>query len=517
MLSAAALIAICGGTIASCGPTASDDFKVDMTVDTRGANITMWTGFGATVTSQLQTILDEFSKETGITVTHEGKGGYDNLQKAINLSASTGTYPNVAVGYPDHFAGYIDSNIQLRLDGFIAHDKDIPATRVGTATETSKVGETFNELAPIDMSDFYSDYMVENQTLEYKDDGTGYTLGLPFNKSTEVMVYNKTFFTNAAVLAAGIALPTTWGEVKTQSAKILSFVKDKGAYGKVLGSDGIVYTSTTALPTGVTVLLDLTAINEGGLYPLSYDSQSNFFITGIRQWGGAYTEVDKSTLRGYVAFQNQKTYDSLNAFNEIYQANGLAIPQTFAEASYCSAHFKIYQSLMNIGSSAGVSNCVPAGSAFETACAPIPFNTAENQYVISQGTNLCMFDKGGDVEQVASWKLLKYLSQINNGEFAALSGYYPTCKSAYNSTVYQEFINSTGGSAVDKLNRSAAIVNGTMYTSENGWHKFVDPGFNGSSTIRTSVGTVTAQVFMDKTSPEDVVKAKYAELSDYVR
>jgi len=517
MLSAAALIAICGGVIASCGETINDNFTVDMTVDTRGATITMWTGFGATVTSQLQTVLDEFSAATGITVTHEGKGGYDNLQKAINLSASTGTYPNVAVGYPDHFAGYIDSNIQLRLDGFIAHDGEIPTTRTGSATDAADATSTFTELAPIDMSDYYSDYLVENQTLEYKEDGTGYTLGLPFNKSTEVMVYNKTFFDNAVVKAAGIALPTTWDEVKTQSALILSFIKGKAAYGKVLGADGNVYASTSALPSGTDVLLDLSAISEGGLYPLSYDSQSNFFITGVRQWGGTYTEVDKSTLRGYIAFQNQNTYDALNAFNDIYQANGLGIPQTFGEASYCSAHFKIYQSLMNIGSSAGVSNCIPSGSAFETACAPIPYHDATNQYVISQGTNLCMFDKGGDVEKVASWKLLKYLSQINNGEFATLSGYYPTCKSAYNSSVYQEFITSTGGSAVDKLNRSAAVVNGSVYTSENGWHKFVDPGFNGSSTIRTSIGTVTAQVFIDKTSPEDVIAAKYAELTDYVR
>jgi multiple sugar transport system substrate-binding protein len=503
LLSAAAIIAVGGGMLTSCGTQA----PVDMTADTRGTTITFWTGFGSAVTTSLETVLKEFTAKTGINVSHEGKGGYDGLQTAINLSASTTTYPNVAIGYPDHFAGYVDSNIILRLDSFINSDSQIPA----------KQADGFEELPKLDINDFYSDYMTENKTIEFDEKGNGYTLGLPFNKSTEVMVYNKTFFENSVVKAAGIAIPTTWDEVKDQDLKILKFVKDKGAYKKVLGTDGIVYDSTTALPTGAKVLLDFSSVNEGDFHPLSYDSQANFFITGVRQWGGTYTEVDKATRKGYIKFKSQETYDSLSKFNEIYQAGGLAIPATFGEASYCSNHFKIYKSLMNIGSSAGVSNCVPAGDAFEIACAPIPYAAADKKYVISQGTNLCMFDTGTAVQKLASWKLIKYLSQYNNGEFAALTGYFPTCKSAYNSTVYQEFMNATTGSSVDKINRSAAAVNGNTYSvAENKWIKFVDPGFNGSSTIRTSIGLVTGQVFIDKKTPEDVVAAKYAELKDYV-
>jgi multiple sugar transport system substrate-binding protein len=505
LLSAAAIMAIGGGMLTSCGGETAK--AIDMTADTRGATITFWTGFGSAVTTHLETVLSEFTDKTGIKVTHEGKGGYDNLQTAINLSASTGTYPNVAIGYPDHFAGYVDSNIILHLDDFIANDSQIP----------EKQADGFEELPKLDINDFYSDYMTENQSIEYDANGKGYTLGLPFNKSTEVMVYNKTFFDNDIVKAAGIALPTTWDEVKDQTTKILTFVKDKGAYNKILGVDGNVYTTATDIKNAkVKTLLDLSKIKEGGLHPLSYDSQANFFITGVRQWGGTYTEVDKATRKGYIKFQSQETYDSLSKFNEIYQAGGLAIPATFGEANYCSAEFKLYQSLMNIGSSAGVSNAVPSAGAFETACAPIPFASADKKYVISQGTNLCMFDTGTNVEKLAAWKLIKYLSQYNNGEFAALTGYFPSCKSAYNSTVYQEFMNSTAGSDTDKLNRSAATINGTVYTAENSWHKFVDPGFNGSSTIRTSIGTVTGQVFIDKKAPADVVAAKYAELKDYL-
>lgn len=516
VLAATALIAVGSGALASCGST-TDTFDLDMTTDTRGTTINFWTGFGTAVNDVLQPILDDFSAKTGITVNYETKGGYDALATAINLSASTTTYPNIAVGYPDHFASYIDSDIQLRLDGYIAHDADIPATRVGTATDKTDESATFNELAAFDIDDFYATYMVENRSLEYDSNGNPYTLGIPFNKSTEVMVYNKTFFDWAATATTDIKVPATWDEAKSVTDAILKLVKDKGAYGKVLGSDGNVYVSADSFPDGVTVILDLTSVTEGNLHPLSYDSTANMFITGIRQWGGEYTEMDKTTRKGYIKFQNQATYDSLSAFDTIYQTGGLGIPATFGESSYCSAHFKIYESLMNIGSSAGVSNCVPAGDAFETACAPVPYHDASEKYVISQGTNLALFDTGTAAERVASWKLLKYLSQIANGTFAAGSGYFPTCKSAAASEDYQDLLNGTGGSAKDKLNRSAALVNANSYTEANAWNKFVDPGFNGSSTIRTAVTTAPAQVFISGVTPQNVVTALYSTLQDYVR
>ncbi|MCQ2743009.1 MAG: extracellular solute-binding protein [Bacilli bacterium] len=515
VLSLTGLLAIAGTSLASCGG-GSHQFDVDMTVDTRGVSIDFWSGFGANVNKVLEPILEEFTAETGIIVNYESKGGYDNLQTAISLSASTTTYPNITLGYPDHFAGYINSDIQLRLDGFIEHDKDIPATRNGTVADPEAEG-TFTELEPFEIDSFYDTYMTENRNLEFDENGKGYTLGIPFNKSTEVMVYNKTFFDNEFVKTEGIKVPETWDEVKTVGEKILNMVKTKGVYGKLLGSDNTVYDAESDMPDGVNQILDLTSVTEGDLYPLSYDSTANIFITGIRQWGGEYTEIDKTTRKGYIKFDNQATRDSMNAMKAIYDVHGYAIPATFGESSYCSAHFKIYKSLMNIGSSAGVINCNPAGSKFETACAPIPYHDADHKYVISQGTNLCLLDKGNDAEKVASWKLLKYLSQIKNGEFAAGTGYFPACEKAANSKVYQEFLNSTKGGADDKVNRSAAKVNAEVYTAANGWNKFVDPGFNGSSTVRTSVTSIPAQVFIDNANIDDVIAAQYKTLSDYVR
>ncbi len=530
-------IAIGAGVgLSSCGaPSTGADYLPDMGVDTRGVEITFWTGFGDTVSGQLNQVIEDFEEATGIVVNHESiQGGYDGLAKQINLSASSDTYPNVAVGYPDHMASYRDSDIIMRLDQFIEHDGDIPATREGTATDPNGEG-TFEELPAFDYDDFFSDYKTENETLEYKEDGTGYVLGVPFNKSTEVMVYNATFFENPLIIEAGIKLPETWDEVLTEGKEIISWIKGKDGFGKIIMEDGTVYEDMKDVPTHEDpthpgtmltdpILLNLDNVAEDSFYPLSYDSQANFFITAVRQWGGAYTEVDPVTLEGKIVFDNDGAKAALTKLNELYEAHVLGIPASFGESSYCSAHYKVNESLMNVGSSAGVNNCA-AAPAFDSKIAPVPYNSADSKFVISQGTNLILFkahsgdEELNDKQLVASWKLLKYLSQVGNGKFAMLSGYFPTCEMAQQDEGYQEFMNAEPGRGETEaytLQRYAAQVNNNVYMDEEeAWTKFVDPGFSGSSFIRQRVDTITGQVFIDGKSPEEVIRTIYNDLRDY--
>ena len=164
--------------LTGCSVKAVDyGYSLDMTADTRGASIDFWAGFGTNINSVIETMITDFTKLTGITVNYQSQGSYDALQNAINLSASTGTYPNVAVGYPDHFAGYIYSDIQLPLNFLIDNDKNIPA----------KQSNGDAELAKFDYSDFYASYKTENESLKSDANGNAYVMGLPFNKSTEVM------------------------------------------------------------------------------------------------------------------------------------------------------------------------------------------------------------------------------------------------------------------------------------------------------------------------------------------
>ena len=508
-------------------PGEADTDNLDVTVDTRGVTITMWTGFGAKVNSTMDELLAEFEKKTQIHVEYEAKGGYPNLLKAINLASTSGSFPNIANGYPDHFASYIKSNILLRLDGLLANDEK--RANVDGAYQT-KDGTRFGSdgIKLLDYSDFYKDYTVENETLEYKEDGSGYVLGLPFNKSTEVMVYNSTFFEWASEndsIKNTIFVPTTWSEVQSVGTAIINLLKPgfktKDAAGKILASDGEWYGTTGEVATaGAKVILNLTGVTEDDFRPFTYDSTANLFITLVRQYGAHYTEVDKEHAgRGFVTFgdSTNKTavLEAATMLKNLFDSKVMGIPATW-NSLYCSDAFKAYKSVMNVGSSAGLSNI--AGK--NTKCAPVPVKDAEHKYVISQGTSLGLFNKGTEKEKVAAWKLMVFLTQQENGKFTSETGYYPTCTYSYNSDSYQSYLEADIKSDAAELELASAKLNNETYNGKDStWTKFVDPGFRGSADIREAVDLIPSYLMTGKPyeTAEKVIEEVYKACSDYWR
>ena len=493
----------CGALLAtlltSCGTTPLDaERPVDMNADTSGVTIDWWTGFGEDIKDNLENeLIPAFKEATGIEIVHTSKGGYDNLQKAVNLGAGQRTYPNICVGYPDHFASYIASNMQLRLDPYFRDDPD------GAAYE----------------ADLYPSYMEENRQLEFKEDGTGYILGVPFNKSTEVLVYNEDFFNSPIAQGWGITkVPETWDEIETYGEIAVRNLTPH--FGKIIGTDGNDYTKESDLPEGVKVWLNLTSATADTFFFLGYDSTSNLFISALRQWGGKYTEIDTSNGLGYAVYNNPQTVEMLTFMDRLASKHILAIPASFGGTSlYCSDYYKVYQCLMNVGSSAGLGHYTAPTLKSSSGVTAVPYKDADHKYVISQGTNLAMLNKGSDVEVLASWKALKYLTTGEaNGLFCALTGYYPATKSAYNSETYQSFLNARPSDENDANKKKAAKANSEIYDAEgSGWHKFVDVGFNGSSVIRTEVGNLISSVLLTDTDIQTLINQSYDAISNYVR
>lgn len=236
-----------------------------------GLTLNMWTGFGQSMTTQLETILETYSSENGVNVVHTGQGGYDNLLANIVGSVSTSTYPNIAVAYPDHMAQYQESGILFNLDTYIKQDN-------------------------IDLSKYYQNYLKECQEIV-----EGSTMGLPFNKSTEVLTTNQTFVDLLIKMTENetgenkiTAVPTTWQEVETFGKAALRILDQKQAWNKVIGADGNAYANQKeAADAGTEVVIDFSQVDKASFRVLSYDSQANFFITAVRQWGGTYTSVEK--------------------------------------------------------------------------------------------------------------------------------------------------------------------------------------------------------------------------------
>ena len=529
LLIALPLLAIATSVLGACGAKRNSfAYDLDFTVDVKGTTIKMWTGFGSDLTDRLEELLAEFKKLTGVTVEHESKSSYDGCLKAVTLAATSGKYPHVVVGYPDHFASYVKSDIIVRLDYYFENDVHNPTFE--------PEGESFK------IADFYQDYMKENQSIEFDRDGNPYTLGVPFNKSTEVLIYNKNFFDYCAgveSLAEQIYVPATYQQLKEVGEAILKFFDDSDLYGKVLYEDG----TTEAGEGGKKVILDLSKITKADetksttqFKPFSYDSQANLFITSTRQGGGTYTEIDKATGKGYMAFNNEKTVESLTYLKGLYDKKVFGIPADWGEAKYGSNPFKSYHAVMTLGSSAGVANDAPTGNKFDIAAAPVPYRFADKKFVISQGANLALLDKGSREERVASWQLIKFLSKYANGAFCATTGYYPSCSYAENAGEdghsgmwanagedfddYATWIGEARESLLtaDQIRAQVADINLNYYVkdSEN-WTKFVDAPFSGSAEIRNKVASIPPWVFTGEKTPEDAVNTIYQQLSSYVR
>jgi multiple sugar transport system substrate-binding protein len=481
----------CGAQSSSTSTTSQGDSGL------APATINFWTGFGSGINTELVPLIEQFeARHPGVDVIYESKGGYDGLQTAINLSVSTTEFPNVAIGYPDHFAGYISSGIQLPLDNYI------------------------NGSNSVDLNDFISDYLVENQTLLYRrnpdntfDKTRPFTMGLPFNKSTEVMIYNDTFMNWLNSRDNQIVVPSTWQQLQTIGPRILNVL--------TTGNNGGTYFGTVINLPNNGGTIDLTAVNANNFRPFSYDSQANFFITAVRQWGGLYTEMGEDIRSGFVRFDDAKTLEMLSFFKGLFDSRVLGIPYTWGQP-YASTPFIANQTIMTVGSSAGVSFNVPGGAKFKVGVAPIPYNSATNQkYVISQGTNLAMFNKGTEAEKAASWALIKYLTTEVNDEFAATTGYYPVTNTMTNSDYYQGFLNVPDAelSSREIAIKNAALVNNNIYGDDlASWTKFTDPAFVGSSTVRLEVGFVFQSLFYEQNAtPQSVLNFTLGKLNDFIQ
>ncbi len=525
------LAGIAASTTACKGWRNNFAYDIDFTADVNGTEIEFWTGFGTDINDVMADILETFTKLTGVKVKYETKSSYDNVLNAVQLSATTGKFPNVTIGYPDHFATYVNQDIIVRLDYYFEHD-------VHSSFEPE--GEKF------EIKDFYEDYMRENQSIEFDAEGKGYTLGVPFNKSTETLIYNSTFFDWCATDTSGykdtIYVPETWNEVDEVGKAILDMLDEKDAYGKYLLKDGTVVSEAPADSKDIVLNLhgiskwnDSDTEHKTSFKPFSYDSQANLFITALRQNEATYTYYDKEAKHGYVGFtsEDEKMTAAMNKIKTLYDNHTFGIPADWDEAKYGSNPFKAQKTVMTLGSSAGVKNDAPTGNAFQIKAAPVPYFSKEHKAVISQGANLALLDKGSRKQRLASWLLVKFLSKYANGTICAQTGYYPASEYAEKGGAWvgadvDEYVDydtwrksiTPLSSTTEKIKAQVADVNIDTYVNkelEHKWLKFVDQPFPGSASIRTEIANATKYMLIDKMSIKAAIEKVFEKIPDYIK
>ena len=416
-------------------PTSKGEVNVstDLVYDGSAVTVTFYHTMGANLREVLENYIVEFNKlYPNITIVHEQVGGYDDVRDQISKEITVGNQPNIAYCYPDHVALYNLASACVSMDNLIASTQEV--TRADGTTEIMG-------LTDAQKADFIEGYYNEG-----KEFGDGKMYTLPLSKSTEVLYYNKTFFTEH-----NLTVPTTWDELEAVCAQI-----------KEIDPESI---------------------------PLGYDSEANWFITMCEQYGSDYT----SATGDHFLFDNETNRAFVKEFNSWYNSGYVTTQELYG--AYTSGLFVAQtgtKSYMSIGSSAGASHQRPekvdGAYPFEVGIATIPQVDASNPKVISQGPSLCIFAKENEQEVAASWLFVKYLTTTVEfqAEFGIASGYVPVLKSVAENPVYKEYLESAdGGDYVTALSAKVCLDQQAAY--------YTSPAFNGSSTARDQVGSLMSQ------------------------
>jgi len=442
------------------------------------------------ISDALVALVNEFEKEFPYIQVKIAPyaGSYDMLRSStildINLK-NEDKIPDLIIGYPEDFAEYYVGNNLVNLQYFI---------------DDLEVGMDEDE-----MNDFIQAYLLENRGFDPKFPNDLYSL--PLNKTTEVMVYNKTAF--QALFGSNYLnkIPKTWEEMNIVSAEIINKVK-AGELDNTFVDTYDYYTGTT---TYIKVSDYLNNQNNPRFIPFIYESPDNGFITLTKQFGAKYTKRE-SVLKGYIYFDNAEARSAMTYFQTMKNYGVFGVSSNL-DVPYSSDAFKLIQTLMTVGSASGIA--YNASTKYELGFAPIPYYNEDAKYVIQQGTNIGMLNHNNDEEKLASWLFIKYLMRPENtAQFAmATGGYLPVKESAYESDKYSQYLKNPTN---DKKEFSAAAKVAFEYYIKNEYEFIVDEAFIGSSSIRKETGRLFNSIIADNGVIVNKFKEAYENLKTFL-
>ncbi len=460
---------VLGLVMASCEPT-TEDGKI---------NITFWHAMGAENQVVIQEMIDSFElKYPNYNVEQLSQGGYTDLRDKILTAIPVGETPSLAQTYPDHVAAYLRTQAVKEMDSFI------------NSTDP-EIG-----LSVADKADFVSKFYEEGTV--YDAAGTMYSM--PFNKSTEVMFYNATFFYNHKDELApyGVVVDESKVTVDDDNNKsVLNAVSwNNPTWEQVEEISKIFLTSAECK--------DVQAKDNGALKDsvagFAVDSQANLFITLTQQWGGTYTSFDNG-VGAYSFGTDQKSKDAITWFKGNVDAGLFGTVKKFGTA-YSSNAFINGQCAISLGSSAGASYNNPNGK-FEAGIATYPQRAAATEaekQVIQQGTNVTMFRNLNPEVEKATWLFIKHITNQENAlKWCTGTAYFPTRNSVYNSPEYTQFLNSN--SIIARAQKVGWTQQSMFYTS---------PAFLGSSRARDQVEILIDAVVSNSATVDEAYAAALA-------
>lgn len=341
------------GLLTGCGTKGAGTSNEDIVTEiTSPVEITFWHAMNGDLEKSLQKLTDEFmTQNPNITVTLQNQSSYQDLQQKITATvASPKDLPTLTQAYPDWMFNPIQDGLVTDLAPYIEN-------------ETLKF-------------DNYEDILSSLREAATID---GKIYGMPFNKSTEVIWYNKTLFDEL-----GLKAPTNYDEL----VQVAKTIKEKK-----------------------------------GIPGAGFDSLNNYYTTFLKSEGKIFDNNFDVTSE-----------ESAKAFNYYLEGVKEGYFRIAGTDKYLSGPFGNETVGMYVGSNAG-ENFVKqgVGDKFEVGAAPYPTNAS-----LQQGTDLYVFSSATPEQKTAAYEFLKFLtSKEKQIQWGIETGYMPIRQSAIESDEYK--------------------------------------------------------------------------------
>ena len=357
------------GLMTGCGNSKDASSEEIVTEIKEPVEITFWHAMNGDLEKTLQKLTDKFMEENkNITVTLQNQSSYPELQQKITATtASPKDLPTLTQAYPHWMINAMQDDLLVDLKPYI---------------ENATIGDKN-----------YEDILEGFRTASEID---GKIYGMPFNKSTEVIWYNKTLFEEL-----GLKVPTTFEEFAEVSK---------------------------------------TITEKKGIVGAGFDSLNNFYTTYLKNKGVDFNKDTDVT--------GKESVEAANYYLEGIKEGYFRIAGT---DMYLSGPFANETLGMYVGSNAGESFVKQGvGDKFEVGVAAYPAESA-----MQQGTDLYVFNNASAEQKTAAFEYLKFLSATENQiTWGIETGYIPATKSAIESDEYKN-----SGSLVASVLKEATSKN----------------------------------------------------------
>ena len=450
------LVALLALGTAACGPTSDPSQPATGGIIKEKVTISMWVK--SDINSPLYASFVESFKavEPNVTVelsALEDVGNYNDLQQKFMTGILAKQYPNIVQAYPGHVADYHAQDIAINIQPYF-ENKDYGWTAEERAQFNLSAGQQF---------------------------GFAGTYCLPFNKSSEVLYYNRDKLIGLDLssintnINAGYALTDdylqnlTWEEIFN-----------------VLGPALIAYDEANPDKN----LIDKSDSDWSVIF---HEDDANHFITTMKQYNAPYTSVN-SEGKGSVDFVNDQAKALRKTFANAVTDHLLATRWS-SGGKYSANQLLCGHSLFAINSTVGASYFYHDEYIADIGIGHVPYAQGQKRYVVEQGTSLAFLDKGNELQNLASWLFYRHMTSYDNQLTYSLgSGYLPIRADIYNDPAYinhNDMDNFSGPSAAEV---TAKVFNFAEQLQDD---YFTEAPFKGSTAVRNAVSYLNSGIYAE--------------------